>query len=102
MHSSQFDPLGSVTDWLKARTYRAPQQKDWTPEDNLFVDYHRHAEAAGLAPSERVDRETFRNELHAMSDRGPDHRLAKAEGSSLERWVDCWPRTLRHAQRLAA
>jgi hypothetical protein len=100
MHSSPKDPLNTVFSWFQGRTYQATRQQDWTPEDNLYVDYQRHAEAAGIKPSKRMSRAAFRTELQALTRRAPQNRLAKAIGSSQERYVACWPRVLRHPAKL--
>lgn len=102
MHSSPKDPLNTFRAWSKAQSYQATRQQDWTPEDNLYVDYHAHAEATGVAPSNRLSRTRFREQLRILCGRLPEKRKARSLGSNQERWVDCWPRVLRAPARLAA
>ncbi len=102
MYVSPTDPLNSVHDWFQARTYHAPRQQDWTPEADLFLDYHRHAEAAGIRPSKRLGAKAFAAELHGLTRRQPQSRLARPINGGPERHLPFWPRTLRAARQLAA
>jgi len=102
MHSSPRDPLNTFRPWSKAETYQATRQGDWTPEDNLYVDYQAHAEAAGIAPSDRLSRDAFREELRCLCGRLPEKRKVRALGSNQPRYADCWPRALRAPARLFA
>lgn len=95
MHSSPKDPFNTFRPWAKAETYHAPRQQDWTPEDNLYVDYQAHAEAQGIAPSNRLSRARFREELRILCGRLPEKRRVRALGSNQHRYADCWPRVIR-------
>lgn len=100
MRTSPKDHLNTFGAWSKAQTYQAVRQQDWTPEDNLFVDYHAYAEACGLSPSKRLSRTAFREELRCICGRLPERRKARAIGSNLDRYVDHWPRVLRAPRQL--
>lgn len=102
MYVSPKDPLNSVHDWFNARTYHAPRSQDWTPELDLYLDYQRHAEAAGIRPSKRVGRTAFAAELQGLTRRQPQLRLAKPLNGGEARNLPFWPRVLRSARQLAA
>lgn len=95
MHISPHDPTGSFRLWSRAHTAQAVRPQDWTPEDVLFHDYHRHAEAMGVVASDRLDRDGFRAEMRILSGRMPEPRRVTTIGASFPRMADCWPRTLR-------
>jgi hypothetical protein len=104
MYVSSKDPLNSVHDWFQARTYQATRPQDWTAEADLYLDYQRHAEAAGIRPSKRVGKTAFATELRGLMRREPQLRLARLATAPRcdERHLPFWPRHLRNARQLAA
>jgi hypothetical protein len=102
MYVSCHDPLNSVFAWFQARTDHADRPQRWTAEADLYLDYHAHAEASGIAPSRRVARSAFAAELQALMHRMPQQRLARPVNGGLERLLPFWPRSLRPVRALAA
>ncbi|MCZ4340602.1 hypothetical protein O4H52_03215 [Sphingomonadaceae bacterium G21617-S1] len=102
MYVSPKDPLNSVHDWFQARTYQAVRPQHWTPEANLYADYLRHAEAAGVAKSRRVGPVNFATEMRGLMRREPQRRLATRVVGTAGQMVPFWPRVLRNARLLAA
>lgn len=98
MYSSPTDPLNSVHDWFQARTYQATRPQDWTPEADLYLDYQRHAEAAGIAVRRRLGKTAFAIELRGLMRREPQLRLCVPIGSTRQKHAPCWPRVLRRAR----
>lgn len=100
MRTSHKDHMNTFGAWSKAQTFQATRQQDWTPEDNLWVDYQAYAEACGIAPSKRLSRTAFREEMRCLCGRLPEKRKARAIGSSTDSYVPHWPRVLRSPRTL--
>lgn len=102
MYVSNIDKLNTGHAWFVARTYQAARPQDWTPQADLYLDYQRYAEGAGIAPSKRLSSPAFAMELRGLMRREPQLRMAKPFNGGPERLLPFWPRVARRARQLAA